>query len=80
MPELPDLTVYLEALERRVLGRRLERVLLSSPFLLRTAVPPIQSAGGRRVTELRRIGKRIAIGLEGELWLVFHRDRASALV
>jgi formamidopyrimidine-DNA glycosylase len=79
MPELPDLTVYLEALERRVLGRRLERVLLSSPFLLRTAVPPIQFAGGRRVTEVRRIGKRIAIGLEGELWLVFHLMIAGRL-
>jgi formamidopyrimidine-DNA glycosylase len=79
MPELPDLTRYLEALERRVLGRRLERVLVSSPFLLRTAVPPIQSAGGRRVTELRRIGKRIALGLEGELWLVFHLMIAGRL-
>jgi formamidopyrimidine-DNA glycosylase len=79
MPELPDLTVYLEALERRVLGRRLERVLLSSPFLLRTAVPPIQFAGGRRVTEVRRIGKRIAIGLEGGLWLVFHLMIAGRL-
>ena len=79
MPELPDLTVYLEALESRLLGRRLERVLVSSPFLLRTAVPPIQSVCGRRVTEVRRIGKRIAIGLEGELWLVFHLMIAGRL-
>ncbi len=79
MPELPDLTVYLEALESRLLGRRLERALVSSPFLLRTAVPPIQSACGRRVTEVRRIGKRIAIGLEGELWLVFHLMIAGRL-
>ena len=79
MPELPDLTVYLEALESRLLGRRLERVLVSSPFLLRTAVPPIQSACARRVTEVRRIGKRIAIGLEGELWLVFHLMIAGRL-
>ena len=79
MPELPDLTVYLEALETRVLGRRLERVLVSSPFLLRTALPPLQSACGRRVTALRRIGKRIAIGLEGELWLVFHLMIAGRL-
>ena len=79
MPELPDLTVYLEALESRLLGRRLERVLVPSPFLLRTAVPPIQSACGRRVTEVRRIGKRIAIGLEGQLWLVFHLMIAGRL-
>jgi formamidopyrimidine-DNA glycosylase len=79
MPELPDLTVYLEALESRLLGRRLGRALVSSPFLLRTAVPPIQSACGRRVTEVRRIGKRIAIGLEGELWLVFHLMIAGRL-
>jgi len=52
MPELPDLTVYLEALDHRIVGRRLERVLIPSPFLLRTALPPIQSAQGRRVIEL----------------------------
>jgi formamidopyrimidine-DNA glycosylase len=79
MPELPDLTVYLEALERRIVGQRLERVLIPSPFLLRTAVPPIQSAQGRRVTEVRRIGKRIAIGLEEDLWLVFHLMIAGRL-
>ena len=72
MPELPDLTVYLEALQQRLVGRRLERVLIVSPFLLRTAVPPVQAAEQRRVTELRRLGKRLGVGLEGDLWLVFH--------
>ena len=79
MPELPDLTVYLEALQQRIVGRRLERVLILSPFLLRTAVPDIQSAAGRRVHEVRRIGKRIAIGLETELWLVLHLMIAGRL-
>jgi formamidopyrimidine-DNA glycosylase len=79
MPELPDVTVYVEALEQRIVGQRLERVLIPSPFLLRTAVPPIQSAQAKRVTEVRRIGKRIAIGLEAELWLVFHLMIAGRL-
>jgi formamidopyrimidine-DNA glycosylase len=79
MPELPDLTVYLEALEARIVGQRLERVLIRSPFLLRTAEPPIESAQGRRVNEVRRIGKRLAIGLEGDLWLVFHLMIAGRL-
>jgi formamidopyrimidine-DNA glycosylase len=79
MPELPDLTVYLEALEQRIVGQRLERVLIRSPFLLRTAIPPIQSAQGQRVEAVRRIGKRIAIGLEGELWLVLHLMIAGRL-
>jgi formamidopyrimidine-DNA glycosylase len=79
MPELPDLTVYLEALERRIVGQPLERVLLPSPFLLRTAVPRIDEACGRRVTQVRRIGKRIAIGLEGDYWLVFHLMIAGRL-
>ena len=79
MPELPDLTVYLEALERRIVGQPLERVLIPSPFLLRTAVPPIDEARGRRVREVRRIGKRIAIGLEGDYWLVFHLMIAGRL-
>jgi formamidopyrimidine-DNA glycosylase len=79
MPELPDLTVYLEALERRIVGRRLQRVVLPSPFLLRTALPPIDSVNGRRVTAVRRIGKRLAIGLEGDLWLVFHLMIAGRL-
>ena len=79
MPELPDVTVYLEALEARIVGQRLERVLIRSPFLLRTAEPPIQSVQGRRVNEVRRIGKRLAIGLEGDLWLVFHLMIAGRL-
>jgi formamidopyrimidine-DNA glycosylase len=79
MPELPDLTFYLEALDRRLLGRRLERIRIPSPFLLRTALPPIQSVEGRRVQALRRLGKRIAIGLEEELWLVFHLMIAGRL-
>jgi formamidopyrimidine-DNA glycosylase len=79
MPELPDVTVYLEALEVRIVGQRLERVLIRSPFLLRTAEPPIESAQGRRVNEVRRIGKRLAIGLEGDLWLVFHLMIAGRL-
>jgi formamidopyrimidine-DNA glycosylase len=79
MPELPDLTVYLEALEQRLLGQLLERVQIVSPFLLRTAEPPVQSTEGRRVTGLRRIGKRLAIGLEGNLWLVFHLMIAGRL-
>jgi formamidopyrimidine-DNA glycosylase len=79
MPELPDLTVYLEALEQRLVGQTLERVRLLSPFLLRTALPPIESVHGRRVTEVRRLGKRLAIGLEGDLWLVFHQMIAGRL-
>jgi formamidopyrimidine-DNA glycosylase len=79
MPELPDLTVYLEALHQRIVGQPLERVRILSPFLLRTALPPIQSAEGRRVHAVRRIGKRLAIGLEDELWLVFHLMIAGRL-
>jgi formamidopyrimidine-DNA glycosylase len=79
MPELPDLTVYCEALERRIVGQRLERLLIPSPFLLRTAAPSIEEGRGRRVTEVRRIGKRIAIGLEGDYWLVFHLMIAGRL-
>jgi formamidopyrimidine-DNA glycosylase len=79
MPELPDVTVYVEALEQRIVGERLERIIIPSPFLLRTALPPIQSATGKRVTAVRRIGKRIAIGLEAELWLVFHLMIAGRL-
>jgi formamidopyrimidine-DNA glycosylase len=79
MPELPDLTVYLEALQQRLLGRRLERVLIISPFLLRTAVPPVQAAEQQRVTAVRRLGKRLVIGLEGDLWLVFHLMIAGRL-
>jgi formamidopyrimidine-DNA glycosylase len=79
MPELPDLAVYVQALSERIVGQSLERALIQSPFLLRTVEPSIQSAHGRRVTQLRRLGKRIAIGLEGELWLVFHLMIAGRL-
>ncbi|HEY1110435.1 MAG TPA: DNA-formamidopyrimidine glycosylase family protein, partial [Opitutaceae bacterium] len=72
MPELPDVVVYIEALEKRVLGHVLERIKLSDIFVLRTALPPIDSLQGRRVTALRRIGKRIAFGFEGDRWLVIH--------
>ena len=79
MPELPDIVVYIEALEARVLGRRLEGVRLGHVFLLRTVEPPIDDAAGRRVVELRRLGKRIAIGLDGDLWLVLHLMIAGRL-
>ena len=72
MPELPDITVYVEALERRVLGQPLERVRAASPFLLRTVTPPLSQLIGRRVIGLRRVGKRIAFGFEDQLWLVLH--------
>src|SRR6266436_2275487 len=68
MPELPDITVYVEALEKRILGQRLERVRIVSPFLLRTVEPPMASVEGRKVVELRRLGKRICIGVEGGIW------------
>src|SRR5271169_4029719 len=79
MPELPDIAAYITALEPRILGQSIERVRLASPFLLRTAVPPIADVEGRVVRELRRIGKRIAIGVEGNLWLVLHLMIAGRL-
>ncbi len=79
MPELPDIGAYLGALEPRILGRTLEGVRLASPFVLRTAEPPLVDAVGRVVRELRRIGKRIAIGLDGDLWLVLHLMIAGRL-
>src|SRR5271165_609270 len=79
MPELPDIAAYIDALEARIVGRPLERIRLASPFLLRTAQPPIASVEGRTVLELRRIGKRIAIGVEGDLWLVLHPMIAGRL-
>jgi formamidopyrimidine-DNA glycosylase len=72
MPELPDVTLYLEALEKRVQGQPLERVRLASPFLLRTVTPPLAAVHGRRVRQFRRLGKRIALGLEDDLWPVLH--------
>ena len=72
MPELPDILLYLHALRPRLVGRRVESVRLASPFLLRSIEPPLASIEGRRVVDLRRIGKRIAMEFEGELFLVFH--------
>src|SRR5581483_6465320 len=72
MPELPDVVVYIEALERRVVGQKLERVRIVSPFVLRSADPPISAAEGKTVCEVRRLGKRIVFGLEDDLFLVVH--------
>ena len=79
MPELPDITVYIEALEARILRQTLEHVRVVGPFLLRTASPPIQAVEGKTVRELRRVGKRIAIGLQDDLWLVLHLMIAGRL-
>jgi formamidopyrimidine-DNA glycosylase len=79
MPELPDIVVYIEALDQRILGETLERVKIASPFLLRTAAPPISSVEGRKVLELRRLGKRVCIGLEEDFWLVLHLMIAGRL-
>ena len=79
MPELPDITAYLTALERRIRGERLEKVRLASFTLLRTVEPRLESAEGRTVRELRRLGKRIAIGLENDVWLVLHLMIAGRL-
>jgi formamidopyrimidine-DNA glycosylase len=79
MPELPDIAAYITALEARTVGQPIERVRLASVFLLRTAQPPITDVEGRVVRELRRIGKRIAIGVEGDLWLVLHLMIAGRL-
>lgn len=79
MPELPDLTVYLEALERSIFGRRLEAVRLFSPFVLRSVEPPLDAAAGRRVVGLSRLGKRLVVELEGELFLVAHLMIAGRL-
>jgi len=79
MPELPDIAAYISALETRIVGQPVERVRLASPFLLRTVQPSVTNTEGRVVRELRRIGKRIAIGLEGALWLVVHLMIAGRL-
>ena len=79
MPELPDITIYIEALRKRILGARLERVRIVSPFLLRTVEPPVASVEGKKVVELRRLGKRICIGVEGGNWLVLHLMIAGRL-
>jgi formamidopyrimidine-DNA glycosylase len=79
MPELPDITVYIEAIDRRVAGRRLERIRVHSPFLVRTFEPPLDAAMGRTVREVRRIGKRIAMRLDDDHWLVLHLMIAGRL-
>ncbi|WP_263356043.1 Fpg/Nei family DNA glycosylase [Acidicapsa ligni] len=79
MPELPDIAAYIVALEPRIVGQPLEHVRIASAFLLRTALPPVRDAEGRNVRELRRVGKRIAIGLENDLWLVLHLMIAGRL-
>lgn len=79
MPELPDITAYINALEPRVVGKPIEQVRLGSPFVLRTVAPPIAEVEGKTVRELRRVGKRIAFGVEGDLWLVLHLMIAGRL-
>jgi formamidopyrimidine-DNA glycosylase len=79
LPELPDIVVYIEALEQRILGQRLEHVRIASPFLLRTAIPPVAEAEGKTVVRLRRLGKRICIGLDNDIWLVLHLMIAGRL-
>ena len=79
MPELPDITVYIEALEARIVGQPLERIRIAKPFLLRSVDPPISSANGRKVVAIRRIGKRIGIELEEDLFLVIHLMIAGRL-
>jgi formamidopyrimidine-DNA glycosylase len=79
LPELPDITVYIEALEKRIVGHALERAQIASLFLLRTANPTMDSVQGRKVVALRRIGKRIALGFDNDHWLVFHLMIAGRL-
>jgi formamidopyrimidine-DNA glycosylase len=79
MPELPDITIYLEALESRILGQKLAAVRVNGPFVLRTFEPPLEAIAGKTVRELRRLGKRIAIGLEDDFWLVLHLMIAGRL-
>jgi len=79
VPELPDIVVYVDALKKRILGQRLDRVRVVSPFLLRTATPPLTEAEDKTVIEIRRLGKRICIGLENDLWLVLHLMIAGRL-
>ena len=79
MPELPDITAYITALETRIIGQTLQHIRIASPFLLRTVEPPLREAENRVVRELRRVGKRIAIGTEGDVWLVLHLMIAGRL-
>lgn len=79
MPELPDITIYSEALEQRILGQMLREAKIAGPFFLRTVEPAIESTHGQKVTALRRVGKRIAIGLENDIWMVLHLMIAGRL-
>lgn len=79
MPELPDVTLYIESLEQRVLGVPLESIRIAHPFILRTYAPSLQELSGRRIVGLRRIGKRIALQLEGDFWIVLHLMIAGRL-
>jgi formamidopyrimidine-DNA glycosylase len=79
VPELPDVTVYVEALRERALGRCLERVSMRGPFLLRSASPPVTAVEGRAVVDVRRVGKRVCIGVDGDLWLAIHLMIAGRL-
>src|SRR6202167_5332926 len=79
MPELPDIVAYVGALESRIVGQPLERVRIANPFLLRTIQPPVAEVEGRTVREIRRVGKRIAIGVDGDLWVVLHLMIAGRL-
>ena len=79
MPELPDITLYIEALRERILGRRLERIRVLSPFLLRSVEPPIDAAANARVVDFERLGKRISIGFDNDVWLVLHLMIAGRL-
>src|SRR5690242_20714081 len=79
MPELPDVVVYIEALEERLIGHKLDRVLIRGPFLLRSTSPSVEALYGKTVQRIRRVGKRIAIGFEDDLWLVLHLMIAGRL-
>jgi len=79
MPELPDITLYIEALRQRILGRRLERTRVQSPFLLRSVDPPLDAVRGANVAAFERLGKRIAIGFDNDVWLVLHLMIAGRL-
>jgi len=79
MPELPDVEIYVEALTARIVGHRLKRVSVRGPFLLRSITPPLDAVRDKTVQRVRRVGKRIAIGLDGDLWLVLHLMIAGRL-
>src|SRR5882762_4399346 len=79
MPELPDIIVYVEALRDRIVSHKLDRIHIRGPFLLRSTAPPVESVQGKTVQAVRRVGKRIAIGFEDDLWLVLHLMIAGRL-